>query len=93
MTLAMTPETRTQYRRAYNTMTQHGINPGTPDANNFADWFWAEEQTNTFDVGCCDFTDRPAMTYIVTALRHLCGVERHAAIKLLELALTDLKER
>ena len=94
MTVTTMPtEIRNQLRNAHRTMTRRNIDPGTPDPDSFADWFWTEEQTDTFDIGCCDFTDRPARAYIVTALRQLCGVERQAAIELLELAAADLKAR
>jgi len=91
--LAMTPDIRTQLRGAYRAMTRRHIDPGAPDSDTFAEWFWREEQTDTFAVGCCDYHDRPAMAYIVTALRHLCAVERHTTIRLLELAIADLKAR
>ncbi len=82
---------RDQLRSAYDAMKAAGIDPGMPTADSFAEWFYAEEETGTFNVGCCDFNDRPALVYAVTALRFLCAVEHQAAAELLELALAEIR--
>ncbi len=84
---------REQLRTAYDAMTAAGIDPGMPTADSFAETFYADEETHAFNVGCCDFADRPALVYAVTALRLLCAVEHQAAAELLELALAEIRNR
>ena len=86
-------EVREQLRGAYEAMTAAGIYPGMPTADSFAESFYTDEETHTFNVGCCDFNDRPALVYAVTALRLLCAVEHQAAAELLELALAEIRNR
>lgn len=46
------------------------------------DW-WEQEEACQYDIGCPDFTDRPAMVYAVCGLRELCGVNRRTALHFL----------
>lgn len=84
---------REQLRNAYRAMETRGIYPEAATADRFAELFWAEEQTDSFDIGCCDFQDRQALAYAIVALRYLCAVERGVAVELLRLAADDIETR
>jgi hypothetical protein len=89
----MPPAVRNQLRAAYRAMEARGIYPEAATADRFAELFWAEEQTDSFDIGCCDFGDRQALAYAIVALRYLCAVERGGAVELLRLAADDIETR
>ncbi len=89
----MPPAVREQLRAAYHSMEARGIYPEAQTADRFAEIFWAEEQTDSFNVGCCDFPDRQALAYAVMALRYLCAVERGVGVELLRLAADDIETR
>jgi hypothetical protein len=63
--------------------------PNDPDA--FLSEWWAEEKSLRYFGGVPDFRDRPALVYIVHAMRQLCAVNRNVAIALLEEAIREIK--
>lgn len=54
------------------------------------DW-WEQEEARRYNIGCPDFTDRPALLYAVCGLRELCGVNRRTALHFLRMAVTELE--
>ena len=76
---------------AYREMQAHDIYPGMPTPLEFAQWFWDEEESRRFHIGCSDCRDRRALVYGVTALRFLCAVEHEAALELLRMAIAEIE--
>jgi len=52
-----------------------------------------EEDSNSFHIGCCDYSTRPATIFAIEAARALCGTNNDLAIDLLRLALDELTEK
>ena len=85
----MTTSTADQIADTYRLITTD-LTPNDLDRA-VAEW-WTEENESTFDIGCPDWPDRPALIYLVEAARSLCGLNRQRAAELLRLALTAIEE-
>jgi hypothetical protein len=59
----------------------------------YAEEWWAEEDSQSFDIGCCNHDTRPATIFAIEAARNLCaGTSGNAAaLRLLKLAVKDLE--
>ncbi len=53
--------------------------------------WWTEEDRRSFNIGCPNWSDRPALIFLVEAGRSLCGMERAQAARLLRLALAEIE--
>ena len=64
------------------------------EASDYADRFFKEEDTLQFHIGCSDYETNRALVYTIEAARLLCagGPSRLRALKLLEMAVEDVKQ-
>ena len=64
------------------------------EAHDYAVNFIAEENSCTYEIGISDYSTNRALVYTIEAARQLCtGVlGRKVALKLLEMALADVKQ-
>jgi hypothetical protein len=63
------------------------------EAERYAQWWWKEENSDQYLIGCPDFRDRPALIFLVEAARNLCGGNVPLAQRLLDMARADLTAR
>lgn len=62
------------------------------EALDYAQRFSAEEDAQTFNLGCCDFPTRPAAVFAIEAVRCLMGCEPDIALRLLRMAVAELSD-
>ncbi|OBF42833.1 hypothetical protein A5719_10340 [Mycolicibacterium peregrinum] len=79
---------RATYSRLATTFGE--VMPEEELAQSVAD-FWAQEDSHHYRLGCPDYRDRPALVFGVTALVALCATNRRTAVRLLEMALAEIK--
>jgi hypothetical protein len=58
----------------------------------YARAWWAEEDSLSFHVGCCEYQTREATVYLIEAARALCAGNRALGHALLRLAASSLDE-
>jgi hypothetical protein len=65
------------------------------EAAGYAEEFYAEEDTDTFFVGCSDFETNQAFVWTIEAARCLAAgaFGKPTALKLLEMAIAEIKRR
>lgn len=59
----------------------------------YASQWQAEEDSQTYYLGCPDYPDLPALVYIVEAARCLNGMQHETAARLLRWALTEIERQ
>jgi hypothetical protein len=107
--MQMGPKQVEQIRGAYRRMADEArYHPAAPSdgwgnvtgvidveaqSGEYAGWWWAEEDSGSYRLGCPDHRDRSALIFIVEAARSLNGVNRELAADLLRMALADLQQR
>jgi hypothetical protein len=78
---------RAAYRRV---IAAAGWSP-QPDVDALVASFWEQEEAHHDHLGCPDFRDRPALVLGVEGLHALCATDRRTALRLLEMAVTEIK--
>ncbi|MGH3556426.1 hypothetical protein [Mycobacterium sp.] len=83
---------RDQLRATYSRLTTAlGETVSEDDLDRLAVSFWAQEETHEYHLGCPDFRDRPALVFGVEGLNALCATDRRTALRLLEMAVAEIK--
>jgi hypothetical protein len=62
------------------------------EAITYAQAFDAEEDERTFIIGCSEYQTNRALIFTIEAARALCGCAPDLAIKLLTMAIDDIKQ-
>ena len=64
------------------------------EATSYAKRWWAEEDSQSFHIGCCNHCTRPATIFVIEAARNLCAgrMGNATALRLLKLAVKDLEK-
>jgi hypothetical protein len=60
------------------------------EAADYARHWWEQEEQDTFFIGCCNYSTRPATVYAIEAARALCGANNDLARDLLQIAIDEL---
>jgi hypothetical protein len=65
----------------------------TEEAVEYTRKWWKEEDDQSFHVGCCDYSTRPATIFAIEAARNMCaGVGgQTTALRLLKMAVRELE--
>jgi hypothetical protein len=81
-----------QVASAYRVMAAKAGYRPEPKSRGYVREWWASEQSQTFEVGCCDMETRRATIYAVEAARLMCAglAGQDSALALLKLAVEEL---
>lgn len=62
------------------------------EAHAYAHAWRADEDAQSYPIGCPSFADRETLILLIEAARLLCGVKRHGAATLLRMAIGNLEQ-
>jgi hypothetical protein len=62
------------------------------EAHEYAVGFHAEDDNRTFSIGCSNFSTNRSLVWTIEAARSLCGGADELALRLLRLAIDDIKD-
>lgn len=90
---AVSDQTVTQLKKTYAELSRAVRNRPEGSVEQFIKSWWMEEQSagDEFWLGCPNWRDRPAMVFLVYAIRYLCGTHHSEAIRLAKMAVKELK--